>query len=413
MELAPIFKKAYWFLAFAGLLYVLGVLSLTYPVVQRGALYVNHLNPSYWQDVNDVEYFGFMKSQVQPFNIQTPDNETLYAWHILPPHVYQENEEALQANAPSGPAENVTKTTAFKLLAENPNARVVVNLHGNAAHIGSGFRPQIYRSILAASTPEHPVHVIAFDYRGFGISTGSPTEEGLITDSLAVLNYLTSAPLSIHPSRIALTGQSLGTAVASAVAERYAFGDGNGDVASSVPDALAGVVLFASFSDLRTLLDSYSVGGILPPLLSALIAYPKVQNYVLSHMLDTWDSAARLARLTGVKPLAGDAESAQANQEFDLTVVHAANDFEIPWRNGRWLWEAAVGGDNGHVLGNYVLDYQSEDDVLQTKVWEREVGSGKEKKVKRVRWERVRYGGHNEVAATTAATIAIIRIFEK
>jgi hypothetical protein len=35
MELAPIFKKAYWSLAFFGLLYVLGMLSLTFPDIQR------------------------------------------------------------------------------------------------------------------------------------------------------------------------------------------------------------------------------------------------------------------------------------------------------------------------------------------------------------------------------------------
>jgi hypothetical protein len=64
---------------------------------------------------------------VQPFNLVTPDNETLYAWHILPPHLCHENEEALSANLPSGPAADVSKTVAFELLAQDPNARVVVN----------------------------------------------------------------------------------------------------------------------------------------------------------------------------------------------------------------------------------------------------------------------------------------------
>ncbi|PGH14712.1 hypothetical protein AJ79_02878 [Helicocarpus griseus UAMH5409] len=413
MELAPILKKAYWFLALMGLVYVLGVFSLTFPSFQRAALYVNKVNPSYFQDVNDPEYFGFLKSQVQPFYLRTPDNELIYAWHILPPHLCKEHEEALLANASSGPAEDITKTMAFKLLADDPNARVVVNLHGNAAHIGSGYRPQIYRSFLTASTADHPVHVIAFDYRGFGISTGSPTEEGLILDSLTVIDHLTSPPLAIHPSRIALAGQSLGTAVAAGVAERYTFGSPSSP-SPLVRDPLAGVVVFASFSNLRTLMDSYSVMGIFPPILSALMAYPKLQNYILGHMLDKWDSASRFARLTGASPQPGDESSPQANQEFDLAIIHAANDFEIPWRNGKWLYDAAVGGSNAPVLGNYVQDYVSEDDVVQVKVWEKEVGTeSTEKKVKRVRWERVRYGGHNKVSATTAATVAIMRIFGK
>ncbi|OAX84182.1 hypothetical protein ACJ72_01457 [Emergomyces africanus] len=393
MELAPIFRKAYWLLAFSGLIYVLGVFSLTYPSVQRAVLYANKLNPTYFQDINDAEYFGFLKSQVQPFNLRTPDNETLYAWHIIPPHLFKENEQALLASASSGPSEDITKTIAFKLLAQDPNARVVVNLHGNAAHLASGYRPHIYRSFLAASSSKHPVHVIAFDYRGFGISTGSPTEDGLITDALTVINYLTSPPLSIHPSRIVIAGQSLGTAVAAGVAERYTFGD-----ASSVPDPLAGVIR----------------GRNLASNALALMPYPKFQNYILSHLVDTWESASRFARLTGVKAHAGDADSAHANQDFDLTVVHAANDFEIPWRNGKILFETAIGGSNAHALGNYVHEYVSDDEVVQVKVWEKEISTTSgEKKMKRVRWERVRYGGHNEVAAASAATVAIMRIFEK
>lgn len=39
MELLPIFKKAYWLLAASGLLYLLAVLSLTHPGVQRGYLF--------------------------------------------------------------------------------------------------------------------------------------------------------------------------------------------------------------------------------------------------------------------------------------------------------------------------------------------------------------------------------------
>ncbi|KAL2369227.1 hypothetical protein RJZ57_006376 [Blastomyces gilchristii] len=409
MGLAPIFKKAYWLLAFSGLLYVLGVFSLTYPSVQRTVLYANKLNPTYFQDVNDVEYFGFLKSQVQPFNIRTPDNETLYAWHIIPPQLFKESEAAFLANPSSGPAEDITKTTAFKLLAQDPNARVVINLHGNAAHLGSGYRPQIYRSFLAASTSKHPVHVIAFDYRGFGNSTGSPTEEGLITDALSVLNYLTSPPLSIHPSRIVVAGQSLGTAVAAGVAERYTFGD-----PSSVPEPLAGVIVFAPFSNVRTVVGSYSAGGIFPPLLSALLPYPKFQNYILDHIVDTWESATRFARITGINPQPGDMDSAHGSQGFDLTVVHAVNDFEIPWRNGQALYDTIIGGSNAHTLGKYVHEYTSDDEVVQMKVWEKEfITQHGEKRVKRVRWERVRYGGHNEVAATGSATLSIMRIFEK
>lgn len=79
------------------------------------------------------------ETQVQPFHLKTPDNETLYGWHLLPLHLCYEREEELAVNKPSGPAEDYTKTTAFKLLANDPKARVVISckhrllIHANSA----------------------------------------------------------------------------------------------------------------------------------------------------------------------------------------------------------------------------------------------------------------------------------------
>lgn len=57
----------------------------------------------------------------------TPDNETLYGWHLMPLHLCHEHEKELMENPPSGPAADYTETSAFKILANDPNARVVVS----------------------------------------------------------------------------------------------------------------------------------------------------------------------------------------------------------------------------------------------------------------------------------------------
>lgn len=57
----------------------------------------------------------------------TPDNETIYGWHLMPLHLCLEHEQELMDNASSGPAEDYSKTVAHKLLANDPNARVVVS----------------------------------------------------------------------------------------------------------------------------------------------------------------------------------------------------------------------------------------------------------------------------------------------
>jgi hypothetical protein len=68
-----------------------------------------------------------IETQVQPFELVTPDNITLYGWHILPLHICREHEELLNDNWSYGPVKDHSETIAYKLLAEDPNARVVVN----------------------------------------------------------------------------------------------------------------------------------------------------------------------------------------------------------------------------------------------------------------------------------------------
>ncbi|KAI9374992.1 Alpha/Beta hydrolase protein [Aspergillus egyptiacus] len=414
-EFHPLLKKAYWSLAAAGLIYVAIVCSLTYPAVQRLALYVNKVNPALWQDVNLVESFGFLKTQVQPFNLVTPDNETIYGWHLLPLHLCREHEAELDEDKPAGPEGDYTATPAFKLLANNPNSRVVVSFHGNAAHLGSAQRPETYRMLLGLSTPENPVHVFAIDYRGFGISTGTPTEEGLITDGVSLLNYLTAGPLNIPPSRIVIIGQSLGTAVSAAVAERFAFGSPDPTAiqpAIKDPEPFAGVILLASFSNLPNLIESYSVKGITPPILSPLRGYPRIQNWARSHIVDRWDTAARVARLTGVNSTIGT-NPTYAEKGLDLAIIHAKNDVEIPWLEGRRVFAAATGERQTDAAGAVTFEKRDANNgPNEVFVWEHR--SGKESgAVKRVRWERVAYGGHNRVATFSTAALAVLRAFEE
>ena len=61
-----------------------------------------------------------------PFNLTTPDGETLYCWHILPLDVYAEHEREITAQ-PSGPADELTKTVGYKLLKADPKSRVIIN----------------------------------------------------------------------------------------------------------------------------------------------------------------------------------------------------------------------------------------------------------------------------------------------
>ena len=191
-------------------------------------------------------------------------------------------------------------------------------------------------------------------------------------------------------------GQSLGTAVTAAVAERFAFGSPDPSLAQPVlknADPFAGVILLASFSTVPSLIESYSFKGITPPLLSPLIGYPRVQKWVMGSIVDHWDTASRVARLTGVGPSSGDDEMAgYGEKELDLSIVHAIDDFEIPWYEGRRVWQAAVGEGIDNKTGEVVYELKEADGPGEVRVWENKSGK-KDGAVKRVRWERVGYGG--------------------
>lgn len=109
-----------------GIYAVLLGLLLT-PPAQRFALYANKFNTLFLgDDLSNGEAYGFAKHQVTPFNLTTPDGETLYAWHVLPINVYTSNEKTILSEERSaGPVEDFTKTSAFHYLAQG-DAKVVV-----------------------------------------------------------------------------------------------------------------------------------------------------------------------------------------------------------------------------------------------------------------------------------------------
>lgn len=84
--------------------------------------------------------------------------------------------------------------------------------HGNGGNIGD--RVENVRRLH-----ELGLRVFILDYRGYGLSEGSPSEQGLYEDAQAAYTYLVSRD-DINPDRIAMFGRSLGGAVAVDLASR-------------------------------------------------------------------------------------------------------------------------------------------------------------------------------------------------
>ena len=86
--------------------------------------------------------------------------------------------------------------------------QVALYLHGNGASLR--WRIDRFRSLTADGSG-----LVALSYRGYGGSSGTPTEEGLIRDAEAAYGF---AVARYAPERIVLWGESLGSGVAVALA---------------------------------------------------------------------------------------------------------------------------------------------------------------------------------------------------
>lgn len=94
---------------------------------------------------------------------------------------------------------------------QKPGKFIVLYFHGNGNSLGD--RPEILSQIA-----DMGLSVLAVDYRGYGGSTGKPSETGLHRDADAT--YDQALELGFAPDHIILLGESLGSGVALELASR-------------------------------------------------------------------------------------------------------------------------------------------------------------------------------------------------
>jgi len=102
---------------------------------------------------------------------------------------------------------------AWLVEADEPVATVLF-LHGNAGNRAG--RIEVLAALRRAGFT-----TLMIDYRGYGDSTGRPSERGLLLDAVAAWDHLTQQR-GIPPGRIVLYGESLGSSPALALAARLA-----------------------------------------------------------------------------------------------------------------------------------------------------------------------------------------------
>ncbi len=137
----------------------------------------------------------------------------------------------------------VERVHGWWIPASQPNALVLLYLHGNGINIGANVAHADRFHRLGFS-------VLLFDYRGYGRSEGSfPSEATVYQDAAVAWDYLVKER-QIQPNQIFIYGHSLGGAVAIDLALKY-------------PDA-AGLIVESSFTSIRGIVDYQRLYGIFP-----------------------------------------------------------------------------------------------------------------------------------------------------
>jgi fermentation-respiration switch protein FrsA (DUF1100 family) len=86
------------------------------------------------------------------------------------------------------------------------DAPVILFFHGNGGNVSHRIEKLAVFHAIGADT-------LIIDYRGYGKSSGTPSEDGIYRDALAAYRWLT-AMRSVAPQRIVVYGESLGAAAA-------------------------------------------------------------------------------------------------------------------------------------------------------------------------------------------------------
>ena len=384
-----LFKFALMLVAVLISLYAALLGLLTTPLFQAHVVYLHKIQMTWFKDLDVTESFGFLRGQTTPFSIRSATGGTLYAWHILPIELYRQHEPAL-TEEPSGFTLDITSRFAFKLLRDDPDARLIIHMHGAGGTVGSGYRVPNYRA-LSGGQPKK-IHVLTFDYRGFGRSRGTPSENGLCLDAIAVVDWATKVA-GIPPSRILIFSQSLGTAVTLAISEVYAL--------QSPPIVFAGTILVAPFVDVATLVATYRVAGSIP-ILSPLARFPLMFNFLSTFIRDKWLSKDRIAQYIRANEANGE--------KYQLTLIHAEDDYDIPSHHTELVFWHAV---NATVPQGITYDkleeikYDSKKDLGaagSVMEWRTENGV--------IREEILKTGLHDVVMGNPVITMAVMRMLE-
>jgi fermentation-respiration switch protein FrsA (DUF1100 family) len=174
--------------------------------------------------------------------------------------------------------------TGWFIPATRPRATVLF-CHGNGGNISHRLEKIKLLNNLS-------VDVLIFDYRGYGMSTGRPSEHGLYLDAEAAYAYLVTNK-QVHPEKIIVFGESLGGAVAVDLATKHKTG---------------GIIIEGMFTSVQAMAQRY---------------LPFIPSFIIS---SRFDSLQKIKHVTSPALLFHSIEDEIVPFEFGTQLFNAAKE---------------------------------------------------------------------------------------
>ena len=161
--------------------------------------------------------------------------------------------------------------------------------HGNAGNVGNRLEHMLLSHVILG------VNIFIFDYRGYGMSEGAPSEPGTYLDGEAAVSYLRDDRGVDTEEQLVLYGHSLGGAVAVEVARR---------------NPSRALIVESTFTSVKEMAKSL---------------YPYLPSRVVTSLVQSeYDSLSKIA-----------------GARAPVMVIHGDEDTTVPLAEGKSLYEAA------------------------------------------------------------------------
>lgn len=267
------------------------IVYLTIPFVLRfvrplqdALIYVNLVDLPLFTNLSAPGELGLKATR--SFYLYHENGERIGVWQVAPINYHEGGDD-------------MSEEQYTKILADGRT--IVMYMHGNTGTRAMFHRIGAYKMLISRG-----YHCIAFDYRGFGDSDGSATEQGLRDDAYLVWSWIRKHAPS---SKVIIWGHSLGSSPAVHLSQ---------DICSQ-PRPPAGLVLDAPFTCMQDAAANHIFS----------LPYWPVMFYLKYIFIDHIEEKfSTIDRISGVS--------------CKILIIHGKGDFIVPYHLGRNLYEHAV-----------------------------------------------------------------------